>query len=88
MGAQKKRSAIDAVSVLVHTVQESWEEEKLAGALFMDVKGAFDHVSRSQLLKRMVELGIDGDLVAWTRSFLTGRKIRLLLTGMKIKRER
>ncbi len=35
----------------------------LAGALFMDVKGAFDHVSRGQLLKRMVELGIDGDLI-------------------------
>ena len=64
MGARKERSAIDVVSVLVHTVQESWEEKKLAGALFMDFKGAFDHVSKSQLLKRMVELGIDGDLVA------------------------
>lgn len=30
----------------------------------MDVKKAFDHVSRSQLLKHMIELGIDGDLVA------------------------
>lgn len=35
MGARKERSAIDAVSVLVHTVQEIWEEKKLAGALFM-----------------------------------------------------
>ena len=30
----------------------------------MDVKEVFDHVLRSQLLKRIVELSIDGDLVA------------------------
>ena len=85
MGARKERSAIDAVSVLVHRVQESWEEKKLAGALFMDVKGAFDHVSRSQLLRRMIELGIDGDLVAWTRSFLIDRKIQIIIDGHENK---
>ena len=47
--------------------------------MFMDVKGAFDHVSKSQLLRRMVGLGIDGDLVSWTRSFLTDRKIQLTI---------
>lgn len=63
MGSQKKRSAIDAVAILVHTVQKAWEEKKLIAALFMDMKGAFDHVSKGQLIARMVELGIDGDLV-------------------------
>ena len=47
----------------------------------MDVKGAFDHVSKGQLLRRMVELGIDGDLVTWTGSFLTDRKIQLVIDG-------
>ena len=81
METQKERLAIDAVAMLVHTVQEKWSEKKLAGALFMDVKGAFDHVSRSQLLKCMIDLGIDGDLVAWTKSFLTNRKIQLVIDG-------
>ncbi len=67
--------------MLVNAVQEKWSEKKLAGALFMDVKGAFDHVSRSQLLKCMIDLGIDGDLVAWTKSFLTDRKIQLVIDG-------
>ena len=49
--------------------------------MFIDVKEAFDHVSRSQLLKRMIDLGIDGDLVAWTKSFLTDRKIQLVIDG-------
>ncbi len=81
MGAQKQQSAIDVVAMLVHTVQEKWSEKKLADALFIDVKGAFDHVSRSQLLKRMIDLDIDGDLVAWTKSFLTDRKIQLVIDG-------
>lgn len=61
-----KKSAIDVISVLVYTIQETWKKKKLAGALFINVKGAFNHVSRSQLLKRIIEVGIDGDLVAWT----------------------
>ncbi len=45
----------------------------------MDVKGAFDHVSKVQLLSRMLELGIDGDLLTWTDSFLTDRKVQLVI---------
>lgn len=69
IGGRKEKLAIDAVAVLVHTVQESWEEKKLAAALFIDVKGAFDHISKGQLLKQMIELGVDGDLVTWADFF-------------------
>ena len=72
MGGRKERSAIDVVAMLVHGVQEKWQQKKLAAALFMDVKRAFDHVSKGQLLRQMVELGIDGDIVTWT-GFLTYR---------------
>ena len=44
----------------------------------MDVKGAFDHVSKTKLVERMMELG---DLIRWTLSFLTDRKIQLVIDG-------
>ena len=81
MGGRKERSAIDTVATLVYTIQNKWEEKKLAAALFMDVKGAFDHVSKGQLLTRMIELGIDGDLVTWTGLFLTNRRVQLVIDG-------
>ena len=81
MGGRKERSAIDAVTTLVHTVQEKWEEKKLAAVFFMDVKGAFDCVSKGQLLMRMIELGVDGNLVTWTGSFLTDWKVQLVIDG-------
>ena len=52
MGARKQRCAIDAVASRVCKVQESWAEKKLAAALFMDVKGAFDHVSKTSLVEK------------------------------------
>ena len=47
----------------------------------MDVKGAFDHVSKTRLVERMMELGIDGDVIRWTKSFLTDRKVQLVIDG-------
>ena len=44
IGAQKERCAIDAVVLLVNEVEQKWAQKKLAAALFMDVKGAFDCV--------------------------------------------
>jgi hypothetical protein len=44
MGYQKHRSAIDAVACLIQEVHNGWGEKMLSGALFMDIKGAFDHM--------------------------------------------
>lgn len=46
MGGQREKSAIDAVATLVHTVQEKWREKKLAAALFINVKEAFDNIPK------------------------------------------
>lgn len=32
----------------------------------MDVKGAFDHVLQAKLAQKMVDLGIDDDLIGWS----------------------
>lgn len=49
MGGRKHRSAIDAAALIIHRVYEAWESKQVAGALLMDVKGAFNHVSRAKL---------------------------------------
>ena len=81
MGARKNRSAIDAVAILVQKVQDIWNNRQIAGTLLMDVKGAFDHVSRAKLAQRMADLGIDDNLIGWTQSFLTDRWIELVIDG-------
>jgi hypothetical protein len=59
MGSQRRWSALDTVGCLVQGVHNAWAQRQLAGALFMDVKGAFDHVAAARLIEWMIELGVD-----------------------------
>lgn len=81
MGSRKQRSCIDAVARVMNKVEEIWRRGNIAALLLMDVKGAFDHVSRCGLLHRLVDMGADGNLIAWVESFLTDRRLRLVIDG-------
>jgi len=71
-GCRKRRSCIDAVAVLMNQIQQTWEERKIAEALFMNVKSAFNNVSKALRGKRMEALELEPDLIRWTDSFMTG----------------
>jgi Reverse transcriptase (RNA-dependent DNA polymerase) len=60
---RKQRSAIDAVAKLIYTTEKGWEKKKHLGALFLDVKGAFNYMAKNRLLSRMKELNIPNYLI-------------------------
>lgn len=70
-----KKSAIDIIAILFHTVQEKVEEKKPAAAFFMNIKGLFDDISKKQLLTYMLKLGIDSDLLTRTTIFLINPRV-------------
>ena len=41
MGARKHHSAIDGAALLIQKVQKTWENQKIAGALLLNVKIMF-----------------------------------------------
>lgn len=47
----------------------------------MNIKGAFKHVSRNSQMRKMKALGVDGDLVRWTGSFMMESKLSLVVDG-------
>jgi hypothetical protein len=49
--------------------------------LLLDIKGAFDQVNKRQLLERMIEVGIAGNIVRWVDSFLSDRRAMLVIDG-------
>ena len=55
---RKYRLAIDAALILTHDIQRAWTKENIVSCFMIDVKGAFDHVSKDQLLKVLQELGL------------------------------
>ena len=59
---QKKQLAIDTVAMLVYIVQEKWSK-KASKWFIYGSKKTFDHISKSQLLKHIIDLSIDRNLV-------------------------
>lgn len=49
--------------------------------LLMDVKRAFDHVSKGYLLPTIEKMGTDSDLMRNTKSFISARSVGLLIDG-------
>ena len=48
---------------------------------YMDFMKAFDKVPHRRLLEKVKSYGIDGDILAWIRSFLEDRKQRVVVNG-------
>jgi len=80
-GCRKRRSAIDVVGRMMKRVEEAWGRGNTAAVLLMDVKGAFPHVAKGNLIKRMEEMGFEADLVRWVESFMEDRKVIMSMDG-------
>lgn len=47
--------------------------------LFIDIKSAFIHILKEQLLTPMIEFRVDSDFVTRTGSFFIKRKVQLVI---------
>ena len=75
--SRRQKSAIDAILSLVHDIQLAKHEKKVTSVLFMNIKGAFDHVLENQILKICQKLQLSKSLCYWIKFFLQDRKIQL-----------
>jgi len=80
-GCRQGRGTSDALAQLVAKVENAWFQKRIALALLLDVKGAFDRVNKQRLLRRMIEVGIAGNIVRWVDSFLSDRRAMLVIDG-------
>ena len=90
LGGRKQRSAIDAAMLLLHYVQQEKAIRKnkqcVTTAVFLDIKGAFDHVSKERLLQILERLGLPGTMRSWVESFLSDRHMQLSFEGQMHER--
>jgi hypothetical protein len=81
MGGRRKRSAVDTAILLTDLVERNKARKQKSSVVFLDVKGAFNHVAKGRLLQTMRSLGLLQSLIDWTRTFLEERSIRLAFDG-------
>jgi len=72
-GSSPGRSAVDAVHDLVSTITDAWRVQKVATALFLDVKGAFPSVDLDMLKAELRARKIPEEYVQWLETRMAGR---------------
>jgi hypothetical protein len=66
MGGRRQKSAVDAVMALIHDIETAKRRKNITSALFIDLKGAFDNVSKARLLQTMAKFGLPQEISNWT----------------------
>lgn len=72
-GFRKKHSTETAVIYLVDHILEHMDKQEITGAVFIDLKKAFDLVDHECLLYKLEHYGIRGQSLDWFRNYLTNR---------------
>jgi len=80
-GGRRHRSAVEAASVLVRHVTNAWEKDKVAGAIMLDIKGAFPTVNRDCLASKLRKMGLHEVYVRWVENFMTDRTMSIAMDG-------
>ena len=72
-GFRKMHSTETAVVHLVDQILEGMDGQKLTGAVFIDLKKAFDLVNHQCLLHKLEHYGVRGQSLTWFEDYLTTR---------------
>ena len=78
------RKAYSCLSNLLTTLDDwtkALDDGSCIHACYLDMSKAFDRVDHSLLLRKLRELGITGNLLAWLESYLSDRNARVRIDG-------
>jgi hypothetical protein len=73
-GARPKRSAEQALNVLVERIYEAWRGKRTLSLVSFDVQGAFNGVHSSVLSRRLLHRRVPGQIAAWVEDFCQHRQ--------------
>ena len=80
-GFKSDHSTIDAIFLLKYLIDRQLQARKKLYCAFIDLKKAFDSISRSSLWFKMIKSGIDGKLFDLVRSMYDNIKLQVKYLG-------
>ncbi len=73
------RSTVSQLLECIEDWSAALRDQKFVDIIYLDFAKAFDTVSHTKLLFKMAKYGIGGKLLVWIKSFLSGRKQRVVI---------
>lgn len=80
-GFIKDRSALTNLSLYTNFLARALDDGHEVHSIYTDFKKAFDTVNINILLKKLSDMGINGNLLKWIESYLKGRQLRVVFMG-------
>jgi hypothetical protein len=80
-GARPRRSAEQALNVLVEKIYQAWRLHQILTLVSFDKKGAFNGVHTSVLRQRLLERRVPSKAVKWIEDFCLRRYVRVAVGG-------
>ena len=80
-GFMKGRSCTTNLVEFFDKVTEAVDRGEAVDIFYLDFAKAFDKVPRERLLEKLRAKGVDGEVLAWLRDWLTDRKQRVVCEG-------
>ena len=81
-GFRIRKGCIDPIISLEHEVRSALIKKEVNIVVFFDLKAAFDSVDHMILLRTIAELEIGGEMLTYLISFLSNRKIQVVLENI------
>ena len=81
-GFRKLHTVEDQLLLTYDKVSEWLDSSSVVDVVLFDFSKAFDRVSHSVLLDKLSNLGIGGRVLSWLADFLTGRVMRVCVSGV------
>jgi len=80
-GSLPQRATFDAGISRRHWVQEAQAASLKASTMFLDIKGGFDNVDHSTLLRRLQTKSVPDYMVKWISNFISNRQSAIIFPG-------
>ena len=84
-GFRQCRSTEDQITYIAQAIEDAFQEEKKTTVVWIDMEKAFDRIWREGLLLKLRQSNITDNMLDWIQSYLSRRKARVSLHGIKSK---
>lgn len=82
-GFRTHHSTDSALCVLTENIKGLLDKSPYVGAVFLDLKKAFDSVNHQILISRLTQFNISDQALLWFKSYLSDRKQYVVVDGVK-----
>lgn len=82
-GFLKGRSCVSQLLTVLHEIGAVLDRGIETDVLYLDFSKAFDSISHVKLLLKLERFGVTGSMLDWFRNYLSNRKQRVVVEGVK-----